>query len=149
MGIPLEKIQPASVSINPLYHGPANQDLLYNYYSQILVNTNPENIAVIISAIDQYDVFIDDVYITISDKQLAEIEGEINLAAFNNAKAKAEKIAKTTGLGVGGVQSIESITEPIEQRRAFYGNLYSADSWRYTDTWKIGATVTAEFELTR
>lgn len=149
MGIPLEKIQPASVNIDPLYHGPPNQGLLYTYYSQILVSTNPENIAKIISAVDPYDVFVEDVLITMSDKQLAEIEGELNLAAFNNAKAKAEEIAGMTGLGIGGVQSIESVTEPIEQRRAFYGNLYSADAWRYTDTWKVGATVTAEFELTR
>jgi len=149
MEIPLEKIQPASVNIDPLYHGPPNQDLLYTYYSQILVNTNPENIAKIISAVDPYDVFVEDVYITISDRQLAEIEGELNLAAFNNAKAKAEEIAGMTGLGIGGVQSIESVTEPIEQRRAVYGNLYSADLWRYADTWKVGATVTAEFELTK
>lgn len=149
MEIPLEKMQPASVNIDPLYHGPANQGLLCTYHSQILVNTNPENIAGIISAVDPYDVFVEDVYITISDKQLAEIEGELNLEAFNNAKAKAEEVARMAGLGIGGVQSIESITEPIEQRRAFYGNLYSADSWRYADTWKIGATVTAEFELTR
>ncbi len=149
MGMPVEKIQPASVNIDPLYHGPTNQDLLYVYYSRILVSTSPENVAGIISAVDPYDVFVEDVRITISDKQLAGIEGEINLAAFNNAKAKAEEIARMAGLGVGGVQNIESITEPIEQRRAFYGTLYSADSWRYTDTWKIGATVTVEFELTR
>ena len=149
MEIPLEKIQPASVNIDPLYHGPANQGLLYTYYSQILVNTNPENIAGIISAVDPYDVFVEDVHITISDRQLAEIEGELNLEAFNNAKAKAEEVARMAGLGIGGVQGIEIITEPIEQRRAFYGNLYSADSWRYADSWKIGATVTAEFELTR
>lgn len=149
MEIPLEKIQPASVNIDPLYHGPANQGLLYTYYSHILVNTNPENIAGIISAVDPYDVFVEDVYLTISDKQLAEIEGELNLEAFNNAKAKAGEIARMTGFGIGGVQNVESITEPIEQRRAFYGNLYSADSWRYSDTWKIGATVTAEFELTK
>ena len=149
MGIPLEKIQPASVNIDPLYHGPPSQDLLYTYYSQILVSTNPENIAKIISAVDPYDVFVEDVLITMSDKQLAGIEGELNLAAFDNAKAKAGEIAGMAGLGIGGVQSIESVTEPIEQRRAFYGNLYSADTWRYTDTWKVGATVTAEFELTR
>lgn len=149
MGIPLEKIQPASVNIDPLYHGPANQGLLYTYYSQILVSTSPENIAGIISAVDPYDVFVEDVYITISDRQLAGIEGELSLEAFNNAKAKAEEVAGMAGLGIGGVQSIEIITEPIEQRRAFYGNLYSADTWRYADSWKIGATVTAEFELTR
>ena len=50
---------------------------------------------------------------------------------------------------IGGVQGTEIITEPIEQRRVFYGNLCSADSWRYADSWKIGATVTAEFELAR
>ncbi len=149
MGIPLEKIQPANVNIDPLYHGPPNQDLLYNYYSQILVNTSLENISEIISAVGPYDVFVEDVYITVSDEKLAKVEGELNLAAFNNAKAKAGEIAEMAGLGVGGVQSIESVTEPIDQRRAFYGNLYSADSWRYSDTWKIGATVTAEFELTR
>lgn len=149
MKIPLEKIQPASVSIDPMYYGPANQNMLYNYHSQIIVNTNPENIAGIIAAIEQYDVFVDEVYITISDKQLDKIEGDLNLAAFNNAKARAEKIAKMTGLVVGGVQSIESIMMPMEQRRAFSGNMYSADSWRYMDTWKIGTAVTVEFELTR
>ena len=89
MGMPLEGTQPAGANIDPLYLGPANQGLLCTYYSQILVNTNPENIAGIISAVGPYDVFVEDVCITISDRQLAEIEGELNLEAFHNAKAEA------------------------------------------------------------
>ena len=69
------------------------------------------------------------------------------LQRFNNAKTKAEKMAQMTGLKVGGVQSIESIIEPMEQRRTFHGNLYPIDPWQYHDSGEIGVSVTVEFEL--
>ena len=147
IGISHEKIQPANVNINPLYYGPVNQNSLYNSYSQLFVKTNPDNIEKIISAINEYDAFVENVMLSISDKQLSGAEDDLNLAAFNNAKAKAEKMAQMTGLKLGGVQSIESITEPIEQRRTFYGNLYDVDQWRYYDSGEVGVSVTAEFEL--
>ena len=147
IGIPHEKIQPANVNINPLYYGPVNQNSFYNTYSQLFVTTNPDNIEKIISVITEHDAFVENVMITISDQQLAEAEDELNLAAFNNAKAKAEMMAQMTGLKIGGVQSIESITEPMEQRRTFHGNLYPVDPWRYMDSGEIGVSVTVEFEL--
>ena len=147
IGIDHEKIQPANVNINPLYYGPVNQNSLYNSYSQIFVKTNPDNIEKIISVVNEHDAFVENVMITISDEQLSEAEDDLNLAAFNNAKQKAEKMAQMTGLKVGGVQSIESITEPMEQRRTFHGNLYPVDPWRYNDSGEVGVSVTVEFEL--
>ena len=147
IGISNEKIQPANVNINPLYYGPVNQNSLYNSYSQLFVKTSPENIEKVISAINQHDAFVENVMITISDEKLSEAEDDLNLAAFNNAKAKAERMAQMTGLKVGGVQSIESVTEPMEQRRAFHGNLYPIDPWRYQDSGEVGVSVTVEFEL--
>ena len=147
IGISNEKIQPANVNINPLYYGPVNQNSLYNSYSQLFVKTSPENIEKIISAVNQHDAFVENVMITISDEKLSEAEDELNLAAFSNAKAKAERMAQMTGLKVGGVQSIESITEPMEQRRTFHGNLYPVDPWRYHDSGEVGVSVTVEFEL--
>ena len=147
IGIVHEKIQPANVNINPLYYGPVNQNSLYNSYSQIFVKTNPDNIEKIISAVNEHDAFIENVMITISDEKLSGAEDDLNLAAFNNAKQKAEKMAQMTGLKVGGVQSIESITEPMEQRRTFHGNLYPVDQWRYNDSGEVGVSVTVEFEL--
>ena len=147
IGIAHEKIQPANVNINPLYYGPVNQNSLYNSYSQIFVKTNPDNIEKIISAVNEHDAFVENVMITISDEKLSGAEDDLNLAAFNNAKQKAEKMAQMTGLKVGGVQSIESITEPMEQRRTFHGNLYPVDPWRYNDAGEVGVSVTVEFEL--
>ena len=147
IGISHEKIQPANVNINPLYYGPVNQDSLYNSYSQLFVKTSPKNIEKIISVTNEHDAFVENVMITISDEKLSEAEDELNLAAFNNAKTKAEKMAHMTGLKIGGVQSIESITEPMEQRRTFHGNLYPVDPWRYHDSGEIGVSVTVEFEL--
>ena len=147
IGIAHEKIQPANVNINPLYYGPVNQNSLYNSYSQIFVKTNPDNIEKIISTVNEHDAFVENVMITISDEQLSGAEDDLNLAAFNNAKLKAEKMAQMTGLKVGGVQSIESITEPMEQRRTFHGNLYPVDPWRYNDSGEVGVSVTVEFEL--
>ena len=147
IGISHEKIQPANVNINPLYYGPVNQNSLYNSYSQLFVKTSPSNIEKIISVIHEHDAFVENVMITISDEMLSEAEDDLNLAAFNNAKSKAEKMAQMTGLQVGGVQSIESITEPMEQRRTFHGNLYPIDPWRYQDSGEIGVAVTVEFEL--
>ena len=147
IGISHEKIQPANVNINPLYYGPANQNSLYNSYSQIFVKTNPNNIEKIISLVNEHDAFVENVMITISDEKLSGAEDDLNLAAFINAKAKAEKMAQMTGLQIGGVQSIESITEPMEQRRTFHGNLYPVDPWRYQESGEIGVSVTVEFEL--
>ena len=149
IGIAREKIQPANVNINPLYYGPANQDSLYNAYSQIFVKTSPDNIENIISVVNEHDAFVENVMISISDSKLEQAEGDLNLAAFNNAKAKAERLAQMTGLQVGGVQSIESVTEPMEQRRTFYGNLYPVDPWQYRDSGEIGVAVTVEFELNK
>lgn len=147
IGISHENIQPANVNINPLYYGPVNQNSLYNSYSQIFVKTNPDNIEKIISAVNEYDAFVENVMISVSDEQLSGAEDDLNLAAFNDAKAKAEKMAQMTGLKVGGVQSIESVTEPMEQRRTFHGNLYPVDPWRYHDSGEVGVSVTVEFEL--
>ena len=147
IGISHENIQPANVNINPLYYGPVNQNSLYNSYSQLFVTTNPDNIKKIISAVNEHDAFVENVMITVSDQQLSEAEDDLNLVAFNNAKAKAEKVAQMTGLKVGGVQGIESITEPMEQRRTFHGNMYSVDPWRYHDSREVGVSVTVEFEL--
>ena len=142
-----EKIQPANVNINPLYYGPVNQNSLYNSYSQLFVKTDPNNIEKIISVANEHDAFVENVMITISDEKLSGAEDDLNLAAFTNAKTKAEKMAQMTGLQIGGVQSIESITEPMEQRRTFHGNLYPVDPWRYQDSGEIGVSVTVEFEL--
>ena len=147
IGISAENIKPANVNINPLYYGPVNQNPLYNYYSQLFVKTSPDNIEKILSSINQHDAFVENVMITISDEKLSGAEDDLNLAAFNNAKVKAEKMAQMTGLKIGGVKSIESITEPIEQRRTFHGNLYPVDPWRYHDSGEIGVSVTVEFEL--
>ena len=147
IGISAENIKPANVNINPLYYGPVNQNSLYNYYSQLFIHTSTDNIEKIISSINQHDAFVENVMITISDEKLSEAEDDLNLAAFNNAKIKAEKMAQMTGLKIGGVKSIESVTEPLEQRRTFHGNLYPVDSWRYRDSGDMGVSVTVEFEL--
>ena len=147
IGISHENIQPANVNINPLYYGPANQNSLYNSYSQIFVKTNPDNIEKIIFVVNEHDAFVENVMISVSDEQLSGAEDDLNLAAFNDAKTKAEKMAQMTGLKVGGVQSIESVTEPMEQRRTFHGNLYPVDPWRYHDSGEVGVSVTVEFEL--
>ena len=147
IGISHEKIQPANVNINPLYYGPVNQNSLYNSYSQLFVKTDPNNIEKIISVVHKHDAFVENVMITISDEKLSGAEDDLNLAAFTNAKTKAEKMAQMTGLQIGGVQSIESVTEPMEQRRTFHGNLYPVDPWRYQESGEIGVSVTVEFEL--
>ena len=147
IGVSHENIQPANVNINPLYYGPVNQNSLYNSYSQIFVKTNPDNIEKIISAVNEHDAFVENVMISVSDEQLSGAEDDLNLAAFNDAKAKAEKMAQMTGLKIGGVQSIESVIEPMEQRRTFHGNLYPVDPWRYNDSGEVGVSVTVEFEL--
>ena len=149
IGIQHDKIQPANVNINPLYYGPSNQNSIYNTYSQIFVKTSPDNIEKITTAIQDSDAFVDNIRIVISEDMLEQAQDQLNLDAFANAKDKAQKMAQMVGLEIGGVQNIESITEPMEQRRTFHGGLYQVDPWRYYDSGKIGIAVTVEFELKR
>ena len=147
IGITHDKIQPANVNINPLYYGPANQNSIYNTYWQLFVKTDPDNIEKITTVVQQQEAFVENVMLSISDESLEQAQDQLNLEAFDNAKTRAQKLAQMAGLDIGGVQGIESVTEPMEQRRTFNGGLYPIDQWRYYDSGEIGVSVTVEFEL--
>lgn len=149
IGIPSDKIQPANVNINPVYYGPG-KDPSYNTYAQIIVKTEVKNIEAINQMAQKQGAYVENTFLSISDDTIEQKRDELNQMAFDNAKSRAESMAKLAGLNVKGIQSIETVTPGAGQYGGVmpYKGVYITQPYYYGGmSGELSTSVTVEFEL--
>ncbi|MGQ0796105.1 MAG: SIMPL domain-containing protein [Nitrosopumilaceae archaeon] len=151
IGVSSDKIKPANVSINPYYYGPG-QTASYQTYSQVIVKTNTANIEKISDLVRKEGAYVESTFISVSDNSIEKARDELNQKAFDNARSRAEAMAKLAGLNVGGIVKIESTNNVINPYSGVssYKGLYVIPPYYYQSmNGEIATSVTVEFELTK
>lgn len=152
MGIPSDKIKPANVNISPMYYGPG-KNTSYSTFSQIIVKTDSANVAKISEVARNGEAYIENTFLSISDSTIENARDKLNKAAFENAQSKAESLAKMAGLKLKGVQSIETVTNPLANPYGgvtSYKGLYVVPPYYYQNlNGEIATSITVEFEIGR
>jgi len=152
IGIPSDHIKTANVNVNPTYYGPG-QNSNYNTYSQIIVKTDPKNIEAISKVVNQEGTaYIESTSLSVSESAVNNARDELNAKALENAKTRAESLAKLAGLKVNGVQSIDAVNPFANQNgglTSIYG-VYMVQPYYYQNlNGDIAISVIVEFELGR
>ena len=152
IGIPSDHIKPANVNVNPTYYGPG-QNSNYNTYSQIIVKTDSKNIEAISKIVNQEGTaYIESTSLSISESAVNNARDELNQKALENAKTRAESMAKLAGLNVKGIQSIDAVNPFANQNgglTSLYG-VYVVQPYYYQNlSGEITTSVIVEFELGR
>jgi uncharacterized protein YggE len=152
IGIPSDHIKTANVNVNPTYYGPG-QNSNYNTYSQIIVKTEPKNIETISKIVNQEGTaYIESTSLSVSESAVNNARDELNQKALENAKIRADSLAKLAGLKVKGVQSIDAVNPFVNQNgglTSIYG-VYMVQPYYYQNlSGEIVTSIIVEFELGR
>lgn len=148
-GIAADQIKPASVNVNPYYYGPT-QSSTYQTYSQIIVRTSAINIEKVSNAAQKEGAYVESTFLSVSDGAIEKLRDRLNAEAFDNAKSRAESMAKLAGMNVGAVKNIESTTSIVNPYGGYqsYKGLYVVPPYYYqTVSGEIAASITVEFEM--
>lgn len=151
IGISADKIKPANVNINPNYYGPG-QNTSYQTYSQVIVKTNTQNIEAISDLVRKEGAYVENTFMSVSDSSIENARDDLNQKAFDNARSRAEAMAKLAGLKVGGIVKIENSNNIINPYGGVssYKGLYIIPPYYYQSmNGEIATSITVEFELTR
>ncbi|HWP78676.1 MAG TPA: SIMPL domain-containing protein [Candidatus Nitrosotenuis sp.] len=148
-GILPDQIKPVNVSINPFFYGPT-QSSTYQTYSQIVVRTDPRNIEKISDMVQQQGAYVENTFLSVSDGAIEKLRDRLNKQAFDNAKLRAESMAKLAGMKVGAVKNIESTTSVVNPYGGYqsYKGLYVVPPYYYQSvSGEIASSITVEFWL--
>lgn len=150
MGIPTDKIKPANVNVSPMYYGPG-KNTSYSTFSQIIVKTDSANIAKISEVARNEKAYIENTFLSISDTAIENARDKLNKEAFENAQSRAESLAKMAGLKLKGVQSIETVINPLANPYGgvtSYKGVYVVPPYYYQNlNGEIATSVTVTFEV--
>lgn len=150
-GITSDQIKPANVNINPFYYG-QTQSSTFQTYSQIIVRTDAKNIEKVSSVAQKEGAYVESTFLSVSDSEIEKLRDELNSQAFDNAKTRAESMAKLAGFKVSGVKKIETVNSVVNPYGGVqpYKGLYVVPPYYYQPTsGEIASSVTVEFELTK
>ena len=111
-GISADQIKPVNVNINPFFYGPT-QSSTFQTYSQIIVRTDARNIEKISNMVQKEGAYVESTFLSISDGAIEKLRDRLNKQAFDNAKSRAESMAKLAGMKVGPIKNIESTTSAV------------------------------------
>lgn len=148
-GIPSDQIKPANVNVNPFYYGPT-QPSTFQTYSQIVVRTDAKNIEKVSNVAQKEGAYVENTFLSVSDNSLEKLRDRLNTKAFDNAKSRAESMAKLAGMKVGAVKSIESTTSIVNPYGGYqsYKGLYVIPPYYYQSvSGEIASSITVEFEM--
>lgn len=148
-GISSDNIKPASVNVNPYYYGPTQANT-YQTYSQIIVKTGAQNIEKVSNAAQKENAYVESTFLSVSDNSIEKLRDRLNALAFDNAKSRADSLAKLAGMSVGAVKSIESTPSMVNPYNGYqtYKGLYVIPPYYYQNTnGEIATSITVEFEL--
>jgi uncharacterized protein YggE len=151
VGIPEDQIRQNNFSIYPVYYG-SNPATSYNAYTQVIVKTSPENIDEVSDAVREIDsVFVENVFISVSDDAIDSARKELTGQAIANAQARASEMVEALGLEVAGIKSIEassgSSVNPYGGEILYRGVKLVQPYYYQSITGEISVSVTVEFEL--
>jgi uncharacterized protein YggE len=150
-GISADQIKPANVNINPFYYGPS-QSSTYQTYSQVIVRTSVNNIEKVTEAAKKQDAYVENTFLSISDSSIEKLREKLNKQAFDNAKSRADAMAKIAGMKVGAVKNIESTSSIVNPYGGYqsYKGLYVIPPYYYQSiSGEIASSITVEFELVK
>ncbi|MEW6044038.1 MAG: SIMPL domain-containing protein [Thermoproteota archaeon] len=148
-GISADQIKPVNVSINPFFYGPT-QSSTFQTYSQIVVRTDARNIEKISKVAQNEGAYVENTFLSVSDTAIEKLRDRLNKQAFDNAKSRAESMAKLAGMKVGAVKNIESTTSVVNPYGGYqsYKGLYVIPPYYYQSvSGEIASSITVEFWL--
>jgi uncharacterized protein YggE len=148
-GISADQIKPVNVNINPFFYGPSSSST-FQTYSQIVVKTDAKNIEKISNMAQKEGAYVESTFLSISDTAIEKLRDRLNKEAFDNAKSRAESMAKLTGMKVGAVKNIESTTSIVNPYGGYqsYKGLYIIPPYYYQSvSGEIASSITVEFWL--
>lgn len=149
-GIAQDQIKPANVNINPFYYG-QTQSSTFQTYSQIIVRTDAINIEKVSGIVQKEGAYVESTFLSVSDTEIEKIRGELNSQALDNARARAESMARLAGFKVSGIKSIEAENPAISPYGGNqpYKGLYIVPPYYQQVSGEIATSVTVEFELSK
>jgi len=148
-GISADQIKPVNVNINPFFYGPT-QSSTFQTYSQIVVRTDARNIEKISNMVQKEGAYVENTFLSVSDTAIEKLRDRLNKQAFDNAKSRAESMAKLAGMKIGAVKNIESTTSVINPYGGYqsYKGLYVIPPYYYQSvSGEIASSITVEFWL--
>ncbi len=132
LGIDEKDIATANVSLNPVYDYPNNRaPKIRGYQLQNTVSVTVRDLARLSDVLDDGvgagATSVDGISFDVADR--AASEAKAREAAVADAKAKAETLARTLGVGIAGVASVsEQVSTPVWYDRAIAGAAAQADT---------------------
>jgi len=152
VGIPESQVQNNNFQIYPVYYG-NGQASSYQANTPVIVRTTPDRINDVSTAIREVDnTFVENVMISVSDKDIDDARKDLTDKAIANARERASEMVDDLGFEVAGIKSIEAATgssiSPYGGEYMYRGVKIVQPAYYQAVSGDIAVSITVEFELT-